>query len=81
MEIHARLTAVAVSGEGHDGIARAVHELTGLPVAIEDRYGNLRAWAGPNRPDPYPKDSAARREQPAAPRADARSGRSATAAA
>jgi sugar diacid utilization regulator len=63
MEIHARLTAVAVSGEGRDGIARAVHELTGLPVAIEDRYGNLRAWAGPNRPDPYPKDPASRREQ------------------
>ncbi|MGE3287631.1 MAG: PucR family transcriptional regulator [Pseudonocardia sp.] len=63
MEIHARLTAVAVSGEGWDGIARAVHELTGLPVAIEDRYGNLRAWAGPNRPDPYPKDSVVGREQ------------------
>lgn len=63
MEIHARLTAVAVSGEGREGIARAVQELTGLPVAIEDRYGNLRAWAGPNRPDPYPKDSASRREQ------------------
>jgi DNA-binding PucR family transcriptional regulator len=63
MEIHARLTAVAVSGEGPDGIARAVHELTGLPVAIEDRYGNLRAWAGPDRPDPYPKDLPARREQ------------------
>jgi len=63
MEIHGRLTAVAVSGEGRDGIARAVHELTGLPVAIEDRYGNLGAWAGPNRPDPYPKDSPSRREQ------------------
>ncbi|MGQ0577238.1 MAG: PucR family transcriptional regulator [Pseudonocardia sp.] len=63
MEIHARLTAVAVSGEGWDGIARAVHELTALPVAVEDRYGNLRAWAGPHRPDPYPKDSAARRDQ------------------
>ncbi|HVL86150.1 MAG TPA: helix-turn-helix domain-containing protein [Pseudonocardia sp.] len=63
MEIHARLTTVAVSGEGHDGIARAVHELTGLPVAIEDRYGNLRAWAGAHRPDPYPKDPPARREQ------------------
>lgn len=62
MEIHARLTAVAVSDEGRDGIARAVHELTGLPVAIEDRYGNLRAWAGPNQPDPYPKDPAPRRE-------------------
>lgn len=62
IEIHDRLTAVAVSGEGRDGIARAVHELTGLPVAIEDRYGNLKAWAGPQRPEPYPKDSARRRE-------------------
>lgn len=61
MEIHARLTAVAVSGEGREGIARAVHELTGLPVAIEDQYGNLRAWAGPSCPDPYPKDPPARR--------------------
>ncbi len=61
--IHARLTAVAVSGEGREGIARAVHELTGLPVAIEDRHGNLHAWAGPGRPDPYPKDPADRREQ------------------
>ncbi len=63
MEIHARLTAVAVTGEGPEGIARAVHELTGLPVAIEDRYGNLQAWAGSNKPDPYPKDPPARREQ------------------
>jgi sugar diacid utilization regulator len=59
MEIHERLTKVAMSGEGQEGIARAVHELTGYPVAVEDRYGNLRAWAGPHRPDPYPKDSTA----------------------
>jgi DNA-binding PucR family transcriptional regulator len=63
IDIHTRLTSVAVSGEGSDGIARALHELTGYPVAIEDRYGNLRAWAGPNCPDPYPKDPAPRREQ------------------
>ncbi|WP_300007105.1 helix-turn-helix domain-containing protein [Pseudonocardia sp.] len=63
MNIHTRLTAVAVSGEGSEGIARAVHELTGLQVAIEDRYGNLQAWAGPNRPDPYPKDATVRRDQ------------------
>lgn len=61
--IHDRLTRVAVAGEGQEGIARAVHELTGYPVAVEDRYGNLRAWAGPNRPTPYPKDPVARREQ------------------
>lgn len=62
MEIHDRLTRVAVSGEGQPGIARALHELTGMPVAIEDRYGNLAAWAGPGRPDPYPKESFAKRE-------------------
>lgn len=62
-QIHVRFTRVAVAGEGQDGIAQALHELTGFPVAIEDRYGNLRAWAGPNRPDPYPKDPPARREQ------------------
>lgn len=63
MDIHERLTSVAVSGEGQPGIARALLELTGMPVAIEDRYGNLTAWAGPGRPDPYPKEALARREQ------------------
>src|SRR5882757_4919494 len=33
-----------------------------MPVAIEDRYGNLSAWAGPGQPDPYPKESFAKRE-------------------
>jgi len=63
MDIHARLTAVAVSGEGREGIARAVHELTGLQVAVEDRHGNLQAWAGSPPPDPYPKDTPACRER------------------
>jgi sugar diacid utilization regulator len=61
-DIHERLTRVAVSGEGQPGIANALHELTGVPVAIEDRYGNLAAWAGPGQPDPYPKESFAKRE-------------------
>jgi sugar diacid utilization regulator len=52
-----------VAGEGQDGIANAVHELTGLPVAVEDRHGNLGAWAGPDCPDPYPKDTPRRREE------------------
>lgn len=63
MDVHARLTAVAASGQGRQGIAEAVHELTGLPVAIEDGFGNLRAWAGPDRPDPYPKDGETDRER------------------
>src|ERR1700731_140894 len=62
MDIHDRLTRVAVSGEGQPGIAKALHELTGMPVAIEDRYGNLSAWAGRGKPDPYPKESFAKRE-------------------
>ncbi|MDQ1430288.1 MAG: hypothetical protein QOF40_890, partial [Actinomycetota bacterium] len=59
--IHDRLTRVAFEGEGQQGIADVVHELTGFPVAVEDAYGNLRAWAGPKRPDPYPKEPPARR--------------------
>jgi sugar diacid utilization regulator len=63
MQIHERLTAVAAAGEGSAGIAEALHDLTGLPVAIEDRYGNLRAWAGPDRPDPYPKSRQEQRDK------------------
>jgi sugar diacid utilization regulator len=62
-QIHDRFTRVAVAGEGQEGIARAAHELTGYPVAVEDRHGNLRAWGGPDRPDPYPKARPARREE------------------
>jgi sugar diacid utilization regulator len=62
MDIHQRLTQVAVSGEGQPGIAKALHELTDMAVAIEDRYGNLTAWAGPGQPCPYPKESFAKRE-------------------
>jgi sugar diacid utilization regulator len=62
IEIHERLTKVVAAGEGQTGIARAVHELTGYPVAIEDRWGTLRAWAGPDRPKAYPRDRPERRE-------------------
>lgn len=63
MNIHDRLTQVALSGEGQDGIARAVYELTGHPAYIEDCFGNLRAWAGPDYPDTYGKERPARRER------------------
>ncbi|WIX98126.1 helix-turn-helix domain-containing protein [Amycolatopsis mongoliensis] len=61
--VHEVLSDIAVSGAGEPGIAHAVHQLTSLPVAIEDRFGNLRAWAGPGKPDPYPKPQAHRREE------------------
>ena len=63
MQIHERLTRIAAAGEGAAGIAEALHDLTGLPVAVEDRHGNLSAWAGPDRPNPYPKATAYERDQ------------------
>ena len=63
MVIHERLTRVAAAGEGAAGIAEALHDLTGLAVAVEDRYGNLSAWAGPGQPARYPKPPAYEREQ------------------
>lgn len=63
MQIHERLTRIAAAGEGAGGIAEALHDLTGLAVAVEDRHGNLSAWAGPGRPEPYPKAAAYDREQ------------------
>ena len=62
MEIHDRLTRVALADEGQDGIARAVYELTDRSAAIEDRFGNLRAWAGPDRPGTYPRADPRRQE-------------------
>lgn len=59
--VHEILVEASRSRDGEAGIARTLHELTGLAVAIEDRFGNLRAWAGPDRPDPYPKADPRRR--------------------
>ena len=46
MEIHQRLTEAVASGVGVEGITRVVHQLTGLPVIIEDRAGHQQAIAG-----------------------------------
>ena len=63
IDIRARLNEVTSKGEGREGIARAVHDLTGVCVAVEDQFGNLTAWAGSEPPDPYPKESASSRER------------------
>ncbi|MCU1354196.1 MAG: hypothetical protein JWM05_3405, partial [Acidimicrobiales bacterium] len=60
--VRERLLTMVAAGGGRAGIARGVHEVTGLPVAVEDSYGNLGARAGPGRPDPYPKASPAERD-------------------
>ena len=61
--IHHRLARAAFEGGGQQRIADTLHELTGHPVAIEDAYGNLRAWGGPSRPSAYPKDPPRRRAE------------------
>jgi sugar diacid utilization regulator len=63
MEIHARLDEVASSGRGRRALASTLHELTGFAVAIEDRYGNLRAWAPDETPPSHPKPDAPARER------------------
>ncbi len=60
---HERLEAALTAGEGQQGIADALHRLTGLAVCVEDRFGNLDAWAGPERPVRYPKPNPRQRER------------------
>ncbi|HEY5836846.1 MAG TPA: helix-turn-helix domain-containing protein [Streptomyces sp.] len=61
--VHEALARVAARGGGEDAITQALYDLTGLPSLIEDRFGNLRSWAGPDRPDPYPVRSSTDQEE------------------
>jgi sugar diacid utilization regulator len=63
VEIHARLDEVATSGAGLAALAATLHTMTGFPVAIEDRYGNLQAWAPGEPPDDGPGPEPDEREQ------------------
>lgn len=60
--MHDVLSAAAAAGMGGQGIADALYDLTALPVGLEDRFGNLRCWAGPGQPQPYPKQTTNKRE-------------------
>lgn len=57
------LSATVAAGRGEQGVADVIHELTGLAVCVEDRFGYLRAWAGAEQPPPHPKPDPVRREQ------------------
>ncbi|MFE7853190.1 PucR family transcriptional regulator [Streptomyces sp. NPDC057403] len=61
--VHETFARVAARGGGEDAITQALYELTGLSAVIEDRFGNLRSWAGPDRPDPYPVRSSHHHEE------------------
>jgi hypothetical protein len=60
--MHEVLSAAVAAGMGEQGVADALHDLTALPVGLEDKFGNLRCWAGPGRPHPYPKQTTDERE-------------------
>ena len=47
---HARLTQVAATRQGQQGIADALRELTGYSIAVMDRHGTVEAWAGDGEP-------------------------------
>ncbi|MFH8498634.1 PucR family transcriptional regulator [Streptomyces coeruleorubidus] len=61
--VHEALAEVAAAGGGEEAITGALHALTGFPVLVEDRFGRLRSWTGPGRPDPYPEPDPARHEE------------------
>lgn len=63
VEIHARLDEVATSGAGLTALAATLHSVTGFPVAVEDRYGNLQAWAPGEPPEPGASPARDQREQ------------------
>ncbi|MCA1188755.1 helix-turn-helix domain-containing protein [Saccharopolyspora sp. 6T] len=51
--IHETFTRITATNGDTADIAAALHTLTGRPVAIEDRFGNLLSWAGPAESHPY----------------------------
>ncbi|MET7685937.1 helix-turn-helix domain-containing protein [Streptomyces sp. NPDC005423] len=61
--VHALMADVAASGGGEEAITRTLHTLTGLPALVEDRFGRLRSWTGPGRPDPYPEPDPVRQDE------------------
>jgi hypothetical protein len=60
--MHEVLSAAVAGGMGEQGIVDALYDLTALPVGLEDRFGNLRCWAGPGQLHPYPKQTTNERE-------------------
>ncbi|MFE8948512.1 PucR family transcriptional regulator [Streptomyces sp. NPDC007856] len=61
--VHALMAGVAASGGGEEAVTRALHGLTGLPALLEDRFGRLRSWTGPDRPVPYPEPDPVRQDE------------------
>jgi DNA-binding PucR family transcriptional regulator len=51
--IRETLDRLSLAGASEAVIADTLHQLTGLPVGVEDQFGNLRVWAGPGKMPRY----------------------------
>lgn len=71
LAVHEALSRAAVSGRGEAGILQTLHGHTGFAALTEDRFGNLRAWAGPGRGEPRPGPTGRPRPGPESRRRDA----------
>ncbi|MGW2689229.1 PucR family transcriptional regulator [Streptomyces sp. NPDC001414] len=60
--VYTVMADVAASRGGEEAVTHALHRLTGLPALVEDRFGRLRSWTGPGRPDPYPDPDPVRQD-------------------
>ncbi|MBC2638901.1 MULTISPECIES: CdaR family transcriptional regulator [unclassified Rhodococcus (in: high G+C Gram-positive bacteria)] len=54
-KIHRSFGGLVAAGGDESAIAETLRQLTGLAVGIEDAFGNLRVWAGTDRPPKYRK--------------------------
>lgn len=61
--IHDRFTQVALTGGGREGIVTALFELTRLAACIENRAGDVLAWAGPDADVPPHSELPGRRDR------------------
>jgi sugar diacid utilization regulator len=61
-DIHGRLDRAALTGDGPQGLAAAMHDITGHAAVIEDAHGNIEAWAGTAPVEPHPSNTPGRRE-------------------
>ncbi|MFI5972644.1 PucR family transcriptional regulator [Streptomyces sp. NPDC051452] len=61
--VHTLMADLAASSGGEEAVTRALYGLTGLPALVEDRFGRLRSWTGPSRPDPYPEPDPVRQDE------------------
>ena len=54
-KIHDTFGRLAATGADETAIAETLHLMTGLAVGVEDAFGNLRVWAGPDKAPRYRK--------------------------